>query len=198
MAIAQEFIGLLERAKTESKGVLLCGHEGMFSAGFDLKVMTAGPDAAAAMIEEGTLLLEKIYSHPQPVVVACEGHAIGMGVFLLLVADYRIGATGDFVFKLPETALDIPFNKTLRVLAKTHIDPLHHSRALIQSQGYNVDEAVSNGMIDEACETSEVIARALSKIQELCELPASSYEENKLYIREEVIQTIHASLHGSD
>jgi enoyl-CoA hydratase len=80
------------------------------------------------------LLLEQIYSHPHPVVAACEGHAIGMGVFLLLVSDYRIGALGEFVLKLPETAIDMPFNSTLRILAKTHVDPLHHSRAIMRAE----------------------------------------------------------------
>lgn len=196
MEIAQEFMAYLERASKESKGVLLCGHAGMFSAGFDLKVMTAGVDTASAMVQQGTLLLEKIYSHPQPVVAACEGHAIGMGVFLLLVADYRIGATGQFVFKLPETELDIPFNTTLKILAKTHIDPLHHSRAIIQSQAYKVEEAVNNGILDEACEPAEVMERSLNKLQELCELPLDRYKENKLFMREEAIQAIHTSLHG--
>ncbi len=81
MEIAQQFMDFLERAKTESKGILLCGHAGMFSAGFDLKVMTAGLDSAAAMINQGTLLLEKMYSHPQPIVVACEGQLLAWVFF---------------------------------------------------------------------------------------------------------------------
>ncbi len=196
LELAQEFMGLLDRAKTESKGILLCGHAGMFSAGFDLKVMATGPEAATAMVGQGMLLLEKLYSHPHPVVVASEGHAIGMGIFLLLVADYRVGANGQSVYKLPETAIDMPFNTTLKVLAKNHITPLHHSRAIIQSQGYSADEAASNGMLDEACEPADVMDRALEKLNELCALPAKRFEENKLFVREDAIQAIRQSLHG--
>ena len=197
LELAQEFMGLLDRAKSESKGILLCGHAGMFSAGFDLKVMATGPEAANAMVGQGMLLLEKLYGHPHPVVIACEGHAIGMGIFLLLAADYRIGATGQSVFKLPETAIDMPFNTTLKILAKTHIDPLHHSRAIIQSQGYSAEEAANNGMLDEACAAVEVLDRAMAKVKELSELPAKRFEENKLFIREDALKAIHDSLHAN-
>lgn len=193
--LAQEFMANLDRAKTESKGVLISGHVGIFSAGFDLKVMATGPEAAEKMVSQGMLLLEKIYSHPHPVVVACEGHAIGMGVFLLLASDYRIGALGEFVLKLPETAIDMPFNETLRILAKTHVDPLYHSRAIIQSQGYSPVQAATIGILDEAVEAGQVQEKALAKLAELCELPSARYEENKLFIRATEIQAIYVSLH---
>ena len=196
--LAQEFMDNLDRAKSESKGVLISGHVGIFSAGFDLKVMATGPEAAQKMVSKGMLLLEQIYSHPHPVVAACEGHAIGMGVFLLLVSDYRIGALGEFVLKLPETAIDMPFNPTLRILAKTHVDPLHHSRAIIQSQGYSPSQAATIGMLDEALEAGQVQEKALEKLLELCDLPSERYEENKLFIRAEELQAIYESLHGDN
>lgn len=196
--LAQEFMVNLDRAKIESRGVLICGHVGIFSAGFDLKVMATGPEAAQKMVSKGMLLLEQIYSHPHPVVAACEGHAIGMGVFLLLVSDYRIGALGEFVLKLPETAIDMPFNSTLRILAKTHVDPLHHSRAIIQSHGYSPLEAAKIGMLDEAVESGLVQEKALAKLMELCDLPSGRYEENKLFVRAEEIQAIYGSLHADN
>ena len=196
--LAQEFMVNLDRAKIESRGVLISGHVGIFSAGFDLKVMATGPEAAQKMVSKGMLLLEQIYSHPHPVVASCEGHAIGMGVFLLLVSDYRIGALGEFVLKLPETAIDMPFNSTLRILAKTHVDPLHHSRAIIQSQGYSPSQAAKIGMLDEAVESGLVQEKALEKLMELCELPSGRYEENKLFMRAQEIQAIYESLHGDN
>jgi enoyl-CoA hydratase len=160
--------------------------------------MATSPEAAQKMVSKGMLLLEQIYSHPHPVVAACEGHAIGMGVFLLLVSDYRIGALGEFVLKLPETAIDMPFNPTLRILAKTHVDPLHHSRAIIQSQSYSPSQAATIGMLDEALEAGQVQEKALEKLLELCDLPSERYEENKLFIRAEEIQAIYESLHGDN
>jgi enoyl-CoA hydratase len=195
--LAEEFMANLDRAKAQSKGVLISGQVGIFSAGFDLKVMASGPAAAKKMVSKGMLLLEKIYSHPHPVVAACEGHAIGMGVFILLSCDYRIGALGEFVLKLPETAIDMPFNATLRTLAKTHVHALHHSRAIVQSEGYSPLHAARIGMLDEAVEADQVQEKALAKLTELCALPGARYEENKLFMRAKEIQDIYESLHGA-
>lgn len=35
-------------------------------------------------------------AYPYPVIAACNGHALAMGVFLMLSADYVIGSRGDF------------------------------------------------------------------------------------------------------
>jgi enoyl-CoA hydratase len=105
---------------------------------------------------------------------------------------------GEFVLKLPETAIDMPFNPTLRILAKTHVDPLHHSRAIIQSQSYSPSQAATIGMLDEALEAGQVQEKALEKLLELCDLPSERYEENKLFIRAEEIQAIYESLHGDN
>ena len=99
--LANQMIALLDKAEEDGKGVLLCGNPGMFSAGFDLKVIASGMEKAQAMMQAGVLMLERFYKHPQPVVIACEGHAIGMGVFMLLSADYRVGAKGAFTIRLP-------------------------------------------------------------------------------------------------
>ena len=195
--LSEEFMANLDRAASEAKGVLITGHVGIFSAGFDLKVMATGPEAAQKMVGNGMLLLEKLYSHPLPIVVACEGHAVGMGVFLLLAADYRVGALGEFVLKLPETAIDMPFNVTLRVLAKTHIDPKYHTRAIIQSEGYSAAQAVDVGMLDQAVAASKVQETALAKLAELAQLPSARYQENKLFMRDKELKEIAASLHGA-
>ena len=104
------------------------------------------------------------------------------------MADYRIGALGEFILKLPETAIDMPFNVTLRILAKNHIDPLHHSRAIIQSYGYSPLQAATMGMLDEAVAADQVQQTALAKLTELCELPSGRYEENKLFVRAQEIK----------
>src|SRR5215471_13701713 len=74
----------LDRAEADRAVVLLTGREGIFSAGFDLKTMGVGGDAAYMMVRTGFELAARLLSFPAPVVVACTGHAIAMGAFLLL------------------------------------------------------------------------------------------------------------------
>ena len=194
LEVASDLMNALDRAKEEAKAVLICGSPGIFSAGFDLKVIAQGMDVAEKMLAQGMLMTEKIYSHPQPVITACEGHSVGMGVFIMLAADYRVGASGEFAVRLPETAIGMHFTTILKVIAKTHINPTHHARAIVQSRPYTPEQAAEIGMLDEVVAPEQVIDQALLRAKELAELPSDQYAENKLYMREDDIAVIRESL----
>ena len=86
-----ELAAAFDRAAQEAKAVVLTGREGKLCAGFDLKVLMGGPAAARELFLIGGEVLMKIFLFPQPVVVACTGHAIAGGALLLGVSDVRIG-----------------------------------------------------------------------------------------------------------
>lgn len=192
--LASDIMSALDRAKDEAKAVLICGNPGIFSAGFDLKVLAQGIDVAQKMLDQGMLMTEKIYSYPLPVITACEGHSVGMGVFIMLAADYRVGAEGEFAIRLPETAIGMHFNTILKVIAKSHINPNHHARAIIQSRPYTPTQAAEAGMLDEVVEPTKVVEQAMKRAEQLIELPADQYTTNKLHMREENIEEIRKSL----
>lgn len=194
LEVATDLINALDKAKDEAKAVLICGSPGIFSAGFDLKVISQGMDVAQEMLNQGMLMTEKIYSHPQPVITACEGHSVGMGVFIMLAADYRVGAAGEFAIRLPETAIGMPFTTILKIIAKTHISPNHHARAIVQSRPYAPEQAAEIGMLDEVVAPENVIEQAMLRAKELMALPADQYATNKLYMRGEDIDVIRKSL----
>jgi len=191
---ATDLINALARAEKEAKAILICGNPGIFSAGFDLKVIAQGMDAAQEMLSQGMLMTEKLYSHPLPVITACEGHSVGMGVFIMLAADYRVGAAGEFAIRLPETAIGMHFTTILKIIAKAHICPTHHARAIVQSRAYTPEVAATIGMLDEVVEPAKVIEQALLRAKELCQLPGDQYATNKLYMRADAIATIRKSL----
>src|SRR5260370_10830717 len=71
----------LDRAAADRAVVVLTGRPAVFSAGFDLPVLTAGSADARTMVKMGFEFAHRILSFPMPVVAACSGHAIAMGVF---------------------------------------------------------------------------------------------------------------------
>src|SRR5262245_33988224 len=93
-AMFAELSDAFDRARADRAVVVLTGRPGVFSAGFDLRVLRAGGAEASRMVRTGFELAERILSFPSPVVIACTGHALAMGVFLVLAGDYRIGALG--------------------------------------------------------------------------------------------------------
>jgi enoyl-CoA hydratase len=87
------FNAALDQAVSDRAVVIITGTPGILSGGYDLKVMTSGPKEAVALVTAGSTLARRLLSHPFPVIVACPGHAVAKGAFLLLSADYRIGTT---------------------------------------------------------------------------------------------------------
>jgi len=101
--------GLLTRAEAdEAKAVAFIGRPGKFCAGFDLSVMSAGPDQARDLLRSGAELALRIYTFPMPVLLGATGHALAMGAILLMAADVRIGADGPFKVGLPEVEIGMP------------------------------------------------------------------------------------------
>src|SRR6266567_6223635 len=88
MRMLTELNAALDRAMADRAVVVLTGRPGVFSAGLDLPVLRAGGAAAFAMLRAGFELAARILSFPAPVLVACTGHAVAMGAFLLLSGDY--------------------------------------------------------------------------------------------------------------
>src|SRR3984885_912859 len=107
LAVLTELSAALDRAERDDAVILLAGRDGVFSAGFDLPVLRAGGPDALAMLRAGFELAERVLAFPLPVTVACTGHAIAMGVFLLLSGDYRIGADGPYKITANEVGLGV-------------------------------------------------------------------------------------------
>jgi enoyl-CoA hydratase len=108
----------LDKAEQENKVVILTGQKGIFSAGFDLKVMTKSPESAKELVTKGSRLSLRMLSFSKPIIIACSGHAIAKGAFLLLSADYRIGVEGDFKIGLNEVMIGMTMHNAGIAIAK--------------------------------------------------------------------------------
>jgi enoyl-CoA hydratase len=108
----------LDAAEAENKVVILTGKTGIFSAGFDLKVMIKSPESAKELVTKGSKLSLRMLSFSQPIIVACSGHAIAKGAFLLLSSDYRIGIEGDFKIGLNEVMIGMTMHNAGIAIAK--------------------------------------------------------------------------------
>jgi enoyl-CoA hydratase len=184
----------LDRAEREKAGaVVLRGRPGMFSAGFDLGEFKKGPEAAMSLVTRGMQLLVRLYGLPLPLVAACTGHGIAMGAFVILACDSRIGARGNFKITLPETAIGMLLPPTVVELTAARILPQYLTRAMIQAEVFNPDQAVTAGFLDEVVEASELDARAMEVARTLAQLPQSAYAGNKRLIRGKALAAMTAT-----
>ena len=193
-AFMDAMIDGLSRAQQEAVAVVITGRTGLLSGGFDLKEIEKGAEAVKAMMKKGSNMFYRLFSHPQPLIIACTGHAIAAGAFLLLTADNRIGAAGDFKIGLNETAIGSTFPVFGIQFARTRLTPAYLTRSFVQSESFSPEEAMAAGFLDEVQPPESVMDTAMDLAQRLGKLPARVYAQNKLDIRKPAIDAIRASL----
>jgi enoyl-CoA hydratase len=184
----------LDRAKADRAVVLLSGRDGVFSAGFDLRVLRAGGPAANEMVRTGFELAERILAFPAPVVIACTGHAIAMGVFLLLAGDYRIGALGPHRIGANEVAIGITMPHFGVEMCRQRLAPAHFQRAVGLAEMYAPEDAVAAGFLDRAVPAAELAATARATASQLARLDANVHAASKLRARTHSLAAIRAAI----
>jgi enoyl-CoA hydratase len=185
----------LDAAEAKGKAIVLSGREGRFSGGFDLQALTgSGPEAASNLLDLGAQLLVRLYGNPLPVVAACTGHAIAMGVFILHACDTRVGASGAYKIGANETTNGMVLPKFALELSADRLNPLHMTKAVVQAFIYGPEEAVQAGYLDMLAPLDQVEAQAVAIAGLLAQLPGHAYHGNKMAIRGATIERIKASI----
>jgi enoyl-CoA hydratase len=185
----------LDTAEAGAKAIVLAGRDGRFSGGFDLNAFASlGADGVYKLLDAGAELLLRLYGGPLPVVAACTGHAIAMGVFILNACDTRVGASGEYKIGANEaiTGMNLPI--FAMELARDRLSPQHLTRAMVQGFIYGPEGAVEAGYLDILAEADKVEAKAMAVAGQLAQLPGKAYAWNKKSIRKGTLDRIRASL----
>jgi enoyl-CoA hydratase len=186
--------GALDRAEADDAIVVLAGRPGVFSAGFDLKILRAGGDEALAMLRAGFELAARVLSFPKPVVVACSGHAIAMGVFLLLSGDYRVGAGGPYRITANEVAIGLTMPRTAVEICRQRLAPAHFNRATVIAEVYDPDTAVAAGFLDRVVGAAELASTARDVAGRLRTLDMDAHAATKLRARNKALAAIRTAI----
>ena len=184
----------LDRARADEVTVILTGRPGIFSGGFDLQVLGGGGPDAGQMLEEGFLLALRLLEHPFPVVIACTGHAIAMGSFLLLSADYRIGAEGPFRLVANEVAIGLTMPRAAIEICRQRLAPAHFQRAVLLAEAYTPSGGVAAGFLDRVVPDAELLEEATTSARHFATLDAHAHASTKALARSAAVDAIRAGL----
>ncbi|MGJ8743693.1 crotonase/enoyl-CoA hydratase family protein [Polaribacter sp.] len=175
----------LNKAEQEKKVVILTGQTGIFSAGFDLKLMTKSPEDAKELVTKGSQLSLRMLSFPQPIIIACSGHAIAKGAFLLLSSDYRIGAEGDYKIGLNEVMIGMTMHNAGITIAKSRLSEVYLNRSVNNAEIYNPKDAVKAGFLDLIVSENQVLPTAIKVAEMFSKLNKKAHAETKLKVRKQ-------------
>jgi len=177
-------------AERPDAAVLLRGREGMFSAGLDLRWMVANPpEAIGGLLRACGRMLAAVWTHPRPVVVAAEGHAIAAGTMLAMCGDHVVAAEGG-AWGLNETANGMEIPRFGIELAAARLAPRDLDRLLLPGERLDARRAVAVGMADVLAPPAEVLSLAEQRLAELSALPAAAYAGNKQRLHGDVAARI--------
>ena len=197
-AISHEVIaGLnesLDKASEENKVVILTGKTGFFSAGFDLKVMSKSPESAKELVTKGSKLSLRMLSFPQPIIVACSGHAIAKGAFLLLSADYRIGVEGAFKIGLNEVMIGMTMHNAGIAIAKARLSEVYLNRSVNNAEMYSSKQAIEAGFLDIIVPPEELMLTAIKVAEMSAKLNKKAHAETKLKVRKQHLEALEIAI----
>jgi enoyl-CoA hydratase len=184
----------LDRAESDRATVILTGREDVFSAGFDLNVMKRGGTQALRMLRSGYAITARVLAYPHPVVAACNGHVLAMGVFLMLSADYVIGTRGEFKVSANEVAIGLTMPRVAAAMLRHRLNPAAYQRSAILSEYFDVESAQRAGFFDELVDSGELMSRAEACAEAFCELDQQAHTATKRRIRKALIRRIRYSI----
>lgn len=183
-----------DRAEADKAAVVITGRDDVFSAGFDLKVMQRGGTTAINMLRLGYGLTARVMSYPYPVVAACNGHVLAMGVFLMLSCDYTFGTRGDFKISANEVAIGMLMPRAAAMTLENRLTPAAYQRAVTLSEYFDVESAKQAGFFDETVHSDDLLTQALAQARELLKLNLRAHAASKRRIRKKLVRRIRRSI----
>jgi enoyl-CoA hydratase len=192
--VIDELNQALDQAEKDKAVVVITGQPGMLSAGYDLKVMNESMGLAMQLVEKGSRLTRRMLAFPYPVIIACSGHAVAKGAFLLLAADYRIGVQGKFKIGLNEVAIGMTMHNAGIELARGRLAPVFFNRSVLLAEMVSPDDAVTAGFLDKVVDES-VFTQTVSGIaQMMTKLDMKAHHHTKLKARAELLNILDQAI----
>lgn len=184
----------LDQAEQAGAVVVLTGQPGILSGGYDLKVMMAGPQQAIDLVAAGSTLARRMLAHPQPIVVACPGHAVAKGAFVLLSADYRIGVEGPYNIGLNEVKIGMTMHHVGIALARDRLTAPAFQRAVNNAEMFNPQGALAAGFLDLVVAPDQLLSAASEVAQQMKKLNMTAHKFTKRKVRKALLETLDAAI----
>jgi enoyl-CoA hydratase/carnithine racemase len=185
-ALADELEEAVARLAVDeaARVVVLAGSGPSFCAGADMTERLAGPEQSARVFDAVRRCSRAVHAIPVPVVAALQGHALGAGLELAAMSDYRV-AERSTVLGIPEVHQGITSGGGILALASL----VGRGRlARLAFGGGRVEgvEAQAMGVVDEVVDDGTARDRALELAREFAASPRAALVATKRALRASV------------
>jgi len=140
----------------------------------------------------------RLFKCTKPIIAAVEGSAIGGGLGLALVADFRI-ACKEAIFSANFTRLGFHPGFALSYTLPKLIGYQHAARMFYTGERIDGEKALEIGLVDELVEKNDVLIRALNLAQDISISSPRAVQETRRTLLQNRIDSIYAAmLHESE
>jgi enoyl-CoA hydratase len=146
------------------------------------------------MLNGGLELAIRLLGFPTPVVIACGGHAIAMGVFILLSSDYRIGIKGNYRYTANEVAIGMTMPYSTIEILRQRVTPAALTRSVLLAEVFTPDNAVETGFLDLVVDEADLMPTAIAFANSTLALNAGAHAASKKRLRAGVLDAIREGL----
>lgn len=187
--------GLLDRMEADgARALVLMGREGMFSAGFNLKEMTASVEGMQALVARGARWLLRLYGLGVPTVAACTGHALAAGAITLMACDVRLGADVPAKIGLTEVGIGMPLPIFAVEFARDRLTKSSFVASTLHATVYDPAGAAKVGYLDRVVPRESLLDEAMAEARRLAEFRTGAYARTKTNARNLMIEACLAGL----
>lgn len=180
-------------ADQEAQALIITGEDKCFAQGLDLEYLgSIAPDTAMQFVEECMVMIGRLLQYPLPVVAAVNGHAFGLGAMITLASDYKVMRDNRGYFCLPEVNLNMVLIATMNALVTHTLSGNTLRDVLLTGKRIGGSEASLRGIVDEACGTENLIARARALAEPMMGKDRNTLSGLKRGIRLPIINAIEA------
>jgi len=180
----QEFTSALQslRSERDLRAIVLASTGKVFSAGGDFELMKAcNADLATAVrvTDDGHRLLATLLDVPQPVVVAMQGPAIGLGATIVLACDAIVAARTAQISD-PHVSIGLVAGDGGCLVWPQAAGILRAKRHLLTGDALSAEDAFSMGLITDLVDTSDdVLPAARALADRIAQLPPIAVQGTK-------------------
>ncbi len=192
--VIEELNAALDQAEAENAVVILTGQPGILSGGYDLKTMQKSMKDAMALVTQGSMLTRRMLAFPTPIIVACPGHAVAKGAFILLCADYRIGVEGPFKLGLNEVAIGMTMHQAGIEMARGRIPTNFFNRSVMNAEMFDPEAAVAAGFLDQVVAPDALMDEAKALAEQYKKLNMKAHHGTKVKARKALLDAMDAAI----
>ena len=141
---------------------------------------------------------------PVPLVTACSGHALALGIFLAMVGDYAVGAAKpikkgkEFKIGANEVAIGLDMPRPAVLVLQNRLSPSLLNRVAVQAEIFTPAAALAAGILDNVCPADQLLAVATAKAEQLANLNQAAFLATKLRIRGPIIRVMDKAIDDED